>query len=425
MIVEHRSSLRGEIRIPGDRSISHKAILAASLAKGTSEIHDVFMSEDCLSTINCLRKMGVVIEIKSNNCLKITSNGLYELTEPKTPINTGKSNTAFRLMLGVLAGQNFTSIVTRDASVQRRLVSDIVIPLKTMGAKILGREDATMCPLRVEPTTLQSTTFNLSLENRHVKSSLLLAGLYAQDKTIIKESVPYRNHTELMLQYFGAKLSFGKNGRVTIYSGNDLLAKDISIPGDISIASYFIVSACIIPNSEIMIKNVGFNPTRNGLIDVLKTMGAKITILNEHLLGKEITCDIHVSSSDLKATSIDQTVLPRLYDELPAFIVAACAAQGTSKIPNLSGYKIFENETLTRLCKELTKMGAKITINNDTIEITGGTSLKGSVVESYGNKTLTLALSSAAIFAEGETLIRKSQVLETAFPDFLPVLNSL
>lgn len=425
MIVEHRSSLRGEISVPGDRSISHKAILVASLAKGTSEIKDMFMSEDCISTINCFRKMGVGIEIKANNCLKITSNGLYELTEPKTPINTGKSNTAFRLLLGVLVGQNFTSIVTRDASVQRHLVSDIVIPLKTMGAKILGREDATMCPLRVEPSTLQSTTYNLTLNNRHVKSSLLLAGLYAQDKTIIKESVPYRNHTELMLQYFGAKLSFSKNGRTTIYSGNDLIAKDISIPGDISIASYFIVSACIIQNSEIMIKNVGFNHTRSGLIDVLRSMGAKIDILNEHLLGKEIACDIHVSSSNLKATCIDQTILPRLYDELPAFIVAACAAEGTSKITNLAGYKIFENETLTKLCRELNKMGAKITIDDDTIEIHGGVSLKGRVVESYGSKTLTLALSSAGIYAEGETLIRKSQVLETAFPNFLPVLNSL
>lgn len=425
MIVEHRSSLRGELRIPGDRSISHKAILVASLANGVSEIYDVFMSEDCISTINCLRKMGVGIEIKANNCLRITSKGLYELTEPKTLINTGKSNTAFRLMLGVLAGQNFTSTVIRDASVQRRLVSDVVIPLKTMGAKILGREDATMCPLRIEPSTLQSTTFNLSLENRHIKSSLLLAGLYAQDKTVIKESVPYRNHTELMLQYFGAKLSFGKNGRVTIYSGNDLLAKNISIPGDISIAAYFVVCALIIPNSEILIRNVGFNHTRNGLIDVLKSMGAKINIQNEHLVGKEPVCDIHVLSSDLSATSIDQTMLPRLYDELPAFIVAALAAKGVSKISNLSGYKIFENETLTKFCKELNKMGARITIDQDTIEILGETPLTGRVVESYGSKTLTLALSAAATYANGETLIRKSQVLETAFPDFLPVLNSL
>ncbi|MBP5426507.1 MAG: 3-phosphoshikimate 1-carboxyvinyltransferase [Clostridiales bacterium] len=425
MIVEHRSSLRGEIRVPGDRSISHKAIIMASLAKGTSEINDVFMSEDCISTINCFRQMGVSIEIRPNNCLKITGNGIYGLVQPRSSINTGKSNTAFRLLLGILVGQTFPCIVTRDPSVQRRLVSDIVMPLKTMGAKILGREDATMCPLNVQPSTLNSTTYNLNLENRHVKSSLLLAGLYANDKTIIKESVPYRNHTELMLQYFGAKLSFGKNGRVTIYSGNDLSAKNFNVPGDISIAAYFIVAASIIPHSEIMIRNVGVNQTRNGIIDVLRSMGAEIDLLNEHLSGKEPVVDIHVTSSNLSSTTIDAKILPRLYNELPAFIVAACAAKGTSKITNLRGYKIFENETLSKLCKELTKLGAKITINNDTIEILGGVPLKGRVVESYGNKALTFALSTAAIYAEDETLIRRSQVLETAFPDFLPVLNSL
>ena len=424
MIIEHRSSLRGEITVPGDKSISHKAILLASLANGVSEIDDIFMSEDCLSTINCFRKMNVSIEIKSNNRLKICGNGLHGLSEPSSPLNTGKSNTAIRLLLGILVGQKFNTIVIRDESVQRRLVSDMVKPLKFMGANIIGREDASMCPLSIAPSTLIPKTHELGLENRHVKSSILLASLYTEGNTIIRESVPYRNHTELMLNYFGANITY-KNGDIISHNCSELNPQHVSIPGDMSIAAYFIVAACIVPNSEILIKNVGYNKTRNGLIDALKRMGANINILNEHLVGNEMVADIHVTSSNLSAIDIDNSLIPRLYDELPALIVACCIASGKSTISGLTGYKINETGLLTRLNNELIKMGASITMTHDSIEINGGKPLSGKVVESYNNKVLTLALSTIGMFAEGETLIRKSQILDTTFPDFLPVLNSL
>lgn len=424
MIIEHRSSLRGEITVPGDKSISHKAILLGSLANGLSEVDGLFMSEDCLSTINCFRKMGVRIEIQPNNKIKISGNGLHGLTEPTSPLNTGKSNTALRLLLGVLVGQKFNTIVTRDESVKRKLVSDMVKPLKFMGANIIGREDASMCPLSIAPSTLLAKTHELGLENRYVKSSILLASLYTEGKTTIKEKVPYRNHTELMLSYFGANIAHRKSGIVS-RACNELHPQHVIIPGDISIASYFIVAACIVPNSEILIKNVGFNQTRNGLIEVLSNMGAKIDILNEHVVGQEVVADIHVSSSDLSGISVDSSIIPRLYDELPALIVAACAASGKTTISNLTGYKINETGLLDKLSNELIKMGAKITKTQDCIEIEGGKALTGKIVESYNNKTLTLALSTVGMYADGETMIRKSQILDTTFPEFLPVLNSL
>ena len=424
MIIEHRSSLRGEITVPGDKSISHKAILLGSLAKGVSEVDGIFMSEDCLSTINCFRKMGVHIEIKSNNKVKISGNGLHGLTAPTSPLNTGKSNTALRLLLGVLVGQKFNTIVTRDESVQRKLVSDMVKPLKFMGANIIGREDASMCPLSIAPSTLLAKTHELGLENRYVKSSILLASLYTEGKTIIKERVPYRNHTELMLNYFGANISYRKSGIVS-RNCNELQPQHVIIPGDISIASYFIVAACIVPNSEILIRNVGLNPTRNGLIEVLCNMGAKIDILNEHMVGPEVVADIHIVSSELSGISINSSIIPRLYDELPALMVAACAASGKTTISGISGYKINEIGLLDRLSNELIKMGASIAKTQASIDIVGGKPLTGRIVESYNNKTLTLALSTAGMFAEGETLIRKSQILDTTFPEFLPVLNSL
>lgn len=424
MIIEHRSSLRGEITVPGDKSISHKAILLGSLANGVSEVDGIFMSEDCLSTINCFRKMGVRIEIQSNNKVKIRGNGLNGLTEPTSPLNTGKSNTALRLLLGVLVGQKFNTIVTRDESVQRKLVSDMVKPLKFMGANIIGREDASMCPLSIAPSTLLAKTHELGLENRYVKSSILLASLYTEGKTTIKERVPYRNHTELMLNYFGANISRRRNSIIS-HKCNELNAQHVIVPGDISIAAYFVVAACIVPHSEILIKNVGFNPTRNGLIEVLSNMGAKIDILNEHMVGQEVVADIHVSSSELSGISVNGSIIPRLYDELPALMVAACAASGKTTISGLTGYKINEIGLLDKLSNELIKMGAKITKTQDCIEIEGGKPLIGRIVESYNNKTLTLALSTAGMYADGETLIRKSQILDTTFPDFLPVLNSL
>lgn len=424
MIIEHRSSLRGEITVPGDKSISHKAILLGSLAKGTSEIDGVFMTEDCLCTIDCFRKMDVHIEIQSNNKLKITGNGIDGLKEPNSVLNTGKSNTALRLLLGVLVGQKFRSTVNRDVSVQRKPIYDMVKPLKYMGANIIGREDATMCPLVISPSNLLPKTHELELENRYIKSSILLASLYTEGKTIIKEKVPYRNHTELMLRYFGAKLSY-KGNTITSQKCNELQSQHVIVPGDISIASYFIVAACIIPNSEILIKNLGYNPTRNGLIDVLKKMGANIDILNEHLVGNEVMADIHVCSSKLTGISVDNSIIPRLYEEIPALMVAACVASGKTVISGLSGYKIYESGLLEKLKNELTKMGANITISSDSIEIIGKEQLNGKVVESYNDKTLTLALATAGMFAIDETLIRKSQVLETSFPDFLTVLNSL
>ncbi len=424
MLIENRNRLRGEVTVPADKSISHRSIVIGALAKGTTHIENFLLSEDCLSTIECFRKMQVRIEILRDNKIKVHGNGLYGLEAPSLPLNTGRSGTSLRLLLGILCGQPFTCEVIRNEYEMKKPVGSIVNHLKLMGADIKGRDNANLCPLIVSPSTLIGTDVQLSEYETQMKSPLLLAGLYALGETVVSETVTSRNHTELMLNYFGADIR--TDGlKVRSRMVENLYAQDISIPGDISMASYFIAAALLVPNSEIVIKNVGVNPTRAGVLEVFKRMGAKIELLNQETKNNEIVADIHVVTSELKGVKIDKTQTPALIDELPVIAVAAAFAQGSTEITGLAGSKVKKSGKIKALATELSKMGAKATETEDGLFIVGKEYLKGTFIESHNSHSLAMALSIAGLAAQGETTIRKTQIVDIVYPSFYETINKL
>jgi 3-phosphoshikimate 1-carboxyvinyltransferase len=424
VLIEQRTSIKGEISVPGDRSISHRAIMFGSLAKGTTEITNFLMGEDCLSTIDCFRKMQIGIEILKSNKVRVQGKGLYGLKAPTSPLNTGKSGTTVRLLLGLMAGQPFSTILTRDESVLKKPIGKVVKPLRQMGAIIAGKEDGNICPLHISPSKLKGTLTELSILDTYIKSPILIAGLYADDETTVIEAVKSRDHSELMLNYFGAGLNID-GLKVTANRVENLYAQSIEIPGDISLASYFITAGLLVPNSDITIKNVGINPTRTGIIDVYKSMGAKIEILNERITGNEKVADIRVTSSSLNSTIIDGAIIPRLIDEIPVIAVAAATAKGTTIFRDLKSFRIKEQNRIKALVVELSKMGANIHETDDGMIIEGGRSLKGTVMESHNDHTIAMSMAIAGLIADGETMLRKAQVIDIIFPEFFEVLNSL
>lgn len=424
MLIEKRHSLKGEVTVPGDRSISHRAIVLCSLAKGTSEIDGFLLSDDCVSTIDCLRKMQVGIEILPQNKLKITGNGLYGLKQPAVPLNTGDSGTGLRLLMGVMVGQSFNSVITRNESGQRKPLARIVKVLRHMGAHLSGRDDSNLCPVNISPATLKGGSFNLSAADMQIKASILMAALYSQGPTKVIEAAKSRDHTEIMLGYLGAKVEVDDLS-VTVHKVDELYAQKIEIPGDISMAAYFITAGLIVPNSDITIKNVGINPTRAGILEVYKKMGANITFSNERLVNHEKVADLHVSTSQLKGTVIDSDLVPALLDEIPIIAVAAAMAEGTTEFKNLTGYRIKESGKIKALAVELAKMGANIQETETGLIVQGGKPLRGTVIESRSDHTLALAASVAGLVADGETMIRKAQILDIVYPEYIQVLNSL
>lgn len=424
MLIESRNALKGEITVPGDKSISHRAIVSGALARGTTEIDNFLLGEDCISTIECFRKMQVGIEILHNSKVRVQGRGLYGLKAPTTVLNAGRSGTAIRLLLGVLCGQPFTSNVIRNESAMKKPVGKAVGYLKQMGAKITGKESEDICPLTISPANMKGISCDLSILETHIKTPLLLAGLYAEGDTLVREAVKSRDHTELMLNYFGADIKTD-GFDVKSHPVENLYAQYITIPGDISMAAYFITAALLVPNSDIVIKNVGVNPTRTGILDVYKIMGAKIELLNLRIMNNERIADIHVLTSPLTCMKIERNRIPNLIDELPVIIVAAALAKGTTEITGLSGFKVKESGKIKAVILELTKMGAKIVENEDGLIIEGKETFRGTVVESNNDHSLAMALSVAGLVAQGETMIRKSQAVDIVYPAFFQTLNKL
>lgn len=424
MLIESRSKLKGEVTVPGDKSISFRAIVFGALARGTTEIDNFLLSEDCISAIDCFRKMQVSIEILQQNRVRVQGKGIYGLKAPSSTLNAGRSGTALRLLLGVLCGQPFSSNLVRNDTAMKKPVGKVVDYLKQMGAVISGKDGCSLCPLSISPAPLEGASFDLSIHETHIKSPLILAGLYAEGDTIIREVVKSRDHTELMLNYFGAGIK--TNGlEVTSHAVENLYAQHVTIPGDISMASYFITAALLVPSSDIVVRNVGVNPTRIGIIDIYKSMGAKIELLNEGFAGNEKVADIRVVSSPLTGIKINRQFIPNIIDELPVIIVAAAYASGTTEIMGLSGFKIKESGKIRSIVLELTKMGAKISETEDGLVIEGREQLKGTVVESNNNHSLAMALTVASLAAKGETLIRKTQAVDIVYPEFFETFNKL
>lgn len=424
MLVENRNRLRGEITVPGDKSISHRAIVIGALASGTTEIENFLLGEDCISTIDCFRRMQVSIEILKDNKVRVQGKGLYGLKAPASSLNAGRSGTAIRLLLGVLSGQPFTSTVIRSEESMKKPVGNTVNFLRQMGAAITAKDNGSMCPLTVSPAKLKGISCELPIHEMHIKSPLLLAGLYAEGETVVSEPASSRNHTELMLNYFGADIKT-EGTVVKSHPVENLYAQQVTIPGDISMAAYFITAALLVPDSDIVIKNVGVNPTRSGILEVYKSMGGNIELLDKRTVSGEEVADIHVRSSRLKAVRIDENLIPGIIDELPVIITACALAEGTTEITGLSEFKVKKTGKIKAISLELSKMGARITETEDGLVIEGKESLRGTVVDSNNIHSHAMALSVAGLVAQGETMIRKTQAVDIVYPAFYQTLNRL
>ena len=427
--ITQTKNLKGEVSIPGDKSISHRSVMFGSIALGTTEVTHFLEGADCLSTIGCFRKMGVDIEKKQNRIL-IRGKGMRGLTAPDGILDVGNSGTTTRLISGILSGQTFTSVLSGDASLNSRPMGRIMTPLNKMGAKITSIHDNNCAPLKIEPGELHSIQYASPVASAQVKSAVLLAGLYAKDgETSVTEPALSRNHTELMLQGFGASVTatMHTDGSATaaITPCEELYGQQIDVPGDISSAAYFIAAGLLVPGSEILVKNVGTNFTRAGFIKVCEAMGADITLLNKSIQGGEPRADILVRTSNLKATTIEGDIIPTLIDEIPMIAVMAACAEGTTIIKDAAELKVKETDRIATVTEGLKKMGVQITPTDDGMIIEGGASLKGAQINSYLDHRIAMSFAIAGLVADGETQILDSQCVDVSYPQFFANLKTL
>lgn len=424
MSINESLSLVGEITVPGDKSISHRAIMIGALAKGKSIAENFLMGDDCLSTIQAFRSMGVEININKTK-VEINGVGLHGLKRPNNHIDVGNSGTTIRLISGILAGQKFDSTITGDDSIKKRPMDRVIVPLREMGADISGREDK-LAPLSIKAIDrLRGIKYSLPISSAQVKSCILLAALYAKGPTEIIQPSFSRDHTERMLKLFGSDIRMdGK--RIVLNPNRDLIPQKIVVPGDISSAAFFIVGALIIKGSEIVIRNVGLNPTRTGILDVLISMGGNIEIINRKNISSEPVGDIIVKHSPLKGTIIEGDIIPKLIDEIPILALAASLAQGRTIIRDAGELKAKESNRLTAISTELKKMGAKIEEQDDGLIIEGGSSLIASPhVETYKDHRIAMTLAIASLLVGGDTSLNERESINVSFPGFFKVLESL
>lgn len=420
--------LRGEITIPGDKSISHRAVMFGSLARGTTKITHFLNGADCLATIDCFRQMGISIE-QEQECVLVHGKGLRGLTAPSAQLYTGNSGTTTRLLSGILSGQSFTSVMSGDESLNTRPMNRIIAPLSQMGANITSIHENGCAPLRISPKSLHGISYQSPVASAQVKSAILLAGLYAEGETSVTEPALSRNHTELMLSEFGASIrsSIQENGTATavIQPCDELYAQSICVPGDISSAAYFIAAALLVPDAELLIKNVGINPTRAGFLEVCRAMGADITLLNESAEGGEPHADLLVKSSNLKGTTIQGNLIPTLIDEIPMIAVMAAFAEGTTVIQDAAELKVKETNRIDTVTCNLKAMGAKITPTEDGMIIEGGAGLNGAEIKSFLDHRIAMAFSIAGLASQGETIIQESQCVDVSYPSFFSTLEEI
>ncbi len=419
--ISKKSHLKGVVNIPGDKSISHRAIMFGSIAVGDTVVKGFLKSEDCFSTINCMRKLGVEIETV-NDDVYVKGKGLY-LNESLDILDAGNSGTTMRLLSGILAGQKFTSTITGDESLRKRPMKRIIKPLSMMGAEITAAYD-NYAPLTIKGNALKGINYKTEVASAQVKSCIMLASLYAQDVTIIEEPYLSRNHSELMLNYFGGNFESCDN-KVICHPVKKLHGCEILVPGDISSAAYFMVAASILPNSEVLIKNVNINNTRTGIIDVLNKMCGNVEIIEEKVVNNEPVADIVVKSSHLKGIEIGGEIIPRLIDEIPVIAVAAAYADGTTVIKDAEELKVKESNRIDTMVSQLRKMGADVEATNDGMIIHGKETLHGATVDSYNDHRVAMSLSIAALKADGSTKIKNAECVNISFPDFYSVLNVL
>ncbi len=422
--------LKGEITIPGDKSISHRSIMFGSIAKGTTEITGFLKGADCLSTIDCFDRMGVEI-LEDEDRILVRGNGLRGLKAPSTVLDCGNSGTTTRLISGILAAQDFDVTLTGDSSIQKRPMKRIMDPLSQMGADITSIPGNGCAPLRICGRPLHGISYHSPVASAQVKSAILLAGLYADGETRVTEDCLSRDHTERMLGHFGADVqSIAKEDHpsmttAVIRPADQLYGCPVNVPGDISSAAFFIAAALLVPRSELLIKNVGTNPTRAGILTVCRAMGGDITLLNEDNASGEPTADLLIRHSSLRGTQIGGAIIPTLIDELPMLAAMACFAEGTTVIRDAAELKVKESDRIGVMVQNLKAMGADVTETADGMIIQGGRPLHGAVIDSKLDHRIAMTFAVASLCAEGETTILGSQCVEISYPDFYKDLARL
>jgi len=418
--VRKSGSLRGEIEVPGDKSISHRALIFSSIADGNSTIRGLLKGEDNMATLKAFRKMGIDIE-EGDGSIVVHGKGLHGLSEPDDVIDAGNSGTTIRLLSGLLSGQNFYSVITGDRYLRQRPMKRIVEPLSVMGATIMGRDGGNKAPLSIKGSKLRGIDYISPVASAQVKSAVILAGLYAEGLTSVTEPLISRDHTERMLSYFGASIK--RKGRsVSIESGQRLEGRDIVVPGDISSAAFFMVAALITEGSELRIGNVGVNPTRTGIIDILKSMGGNIELVGEREVAGEPVADIVVRSSRLRGIEIKGDLIPRAIDELPVAAVAASFAEGMTTISGARELRVKETDRIATMAEELGKAGIEVETADDGMTIRGGRPA-GAEFMSHGDHRIAMSMAVCGVAAEGESVVSDTECIDTSFPGFGALLD--
>lgn len=416
--------LKGSFELIGDKSISHRAIMFSSISKGHNKISNFLMGEDCLSTISCFRKMGVDIQIDKKD-VYVKGNGLYGLKRPNEILDVGNSGTTIRLMMGILAGNNFDATLIGDNSIAKRPMKRVTDPLRLMGCNIEGKDDANYTPIKIYGGNLKSIDYHMPVASAQVKSALILASLYANDTSFIYEKTKSRNHTEIMLKSFGADINV-EDLKISINPVNELFSQDIYVPGDISSAAFIIVSALITKGSEVIIKNVGLNQTRTGIIDVVKNMNGEIEIINERLVGGELVGDLLVRySPNLYATTIDKDIIPRLIDEIPVIAVLATQAEGTTIIKDAAELKVKESNRIKAMVDNLKTLGADIEELEDGMIIKGKAKLNGGNIATFKDHRIAMAFSTLNLIIDEKIILDDKECINISFPGYFDLIKSL
>ncbi|WP_369900177.1 3-phosphoshikimate 1-carboxyvinyltransferase [Bacillus manliponensis] len=422
--IQHvENGLQGRVSIPGDKSISHRAVMFGAIAHGNTRVKGFLPGADCLSTISCFREMGVEI-LQQDDEVTVKGKGIEGLQEPKNVLDVGNSGTTIRLMLGILANTSFHSCVQGDASIGKRPMKRVTNPLSLMGAKIDGRKEGTYTPLTIRGGNLQAINYSSPVASAQVKSAILLAGLGAEGVTTVTEPHVSRDHTERMLEAFGVTVT--REGKtVKIAGGQRLTGTDVQVPGDISSAAFFLAAGVVIPNSKLVLQNVGMNPTRTGIIDVLIKMGANLEITPIHNRSLEPAADITIETSSLQGIEIGGDIIPRLIDEIPIIAFMATQAEGITVIKDAQELKVKETNRIDTVVNELNKLGARIEATDDGMIIYGKSQLKGSTVSSHGDHRIGMMLAIAGSLAEGETMIEDATAVGVSYPKFFDELRRL
>ncbi len=420
--IKPATNLHGKIAVPGDKSISHRALLLGAIAQGTSHIHNLSPGKDVMSTRGCLAQLGISIEDEASETI-VKGGGLYGLRKPVQILDAGNSGTTVRLLSGILAAQPFASVIDGDASLQRRPMARIIAPLREMGAHIEAEEGGTL-PLHIHGGRLNPIDYFSPVASAQVKSCLLLAALYADGETQIDEPGLSRNHTEIMLPIFGVDVK--KRGRRVGISGQAAPhAADVDVPGDLSSAAFFIVAALLVSGSHLMLKDIGINPTRIGLLRVLESMGARGSFENQRTICGEPRADIYVRSSDLQGASIGGDIIPEIIDELPILAIAATQAYGETVVRHAKELRVKESDRIEAVAMNLRAMGAPVKAFEDGFVIRGPQRLRGATIDSYHDHRIAMAFAIAGLLADGETVIKSAECAEISYPGFFNTLHEM